>query len=66
MRYWRETQSPLARAWLTICLRNFGLAEPEPSKPIAPRPSQDILLAALQSLGEPGGGHQFLKTGDAA
>jgi squalene cyclase len=66
MRYWRETQSPLARAWLTICLRNFGLSEPEQSKPIAPRPSQDILLAALQCLGEPGGGHQFLKTGVAA
>jgi hypothetical protein len=66
MRYWRDTQSPLAKAWLTICLRNFGLAEPEPSKPIAPRPSQDILLAALQCLGEPGGGHQFLKTGGAA
>ena len=61
-RYWRETQSPLARAWLHIALKNFGVAVADPAEPAAVRPSQDILLAALQCLGEPDGGHQFLKT----
>jgi hypothetical protein len=59
--YWQETKSPLAKAWLTICLRNYGVAEVErqPAVAIPSKPSQDILLAALQSMAEPGGGHHF-------
>jgi squalene cyclase len=61
-KYWQETQSPLARAWLAISLRNFGRFVAIPA-PRATKPSQDVLLAALQCLGEPGGGHEFLRTG---
>lgn len=61
-KYWRETQSPLAKAWLSIALRNFGISVSSPAEPAASRPSQDVLLAALQCLSEPDGGHDFLKT----
>ncbi len=63
-KYWRETQSPLAKAWLSIALRNFGIAVPNPAEPAAAKPSQDVLLAALQCLSEPDGEHKFLKTDD--
>ncbi len=55
-RWSRDTPSPLAKAWLSICLRNWGLAV----EPTFPEPSTDILLNALQVLGETGGGHQLL------
>ena len=61
-KYWRETQSPLAKAWLTIALRNLGARIEPPAEPATVRPSQDILVAALQCLGEPDGGHHFLRT----
>lgn len=61
-KYWRETQSPLAKAWLRIALRNFDMFVSGPAEPSAAIPSQDILVAALQCLGESDGGHDFLKT----
>ena len=61
-KYWRETQSPLAKAWLSIALRNFGISVSSPAEATASIPSQDVLVAALQCLGEPDGGHDFLKT----
>lgn len=56
-RYWREIQSPLALAWLTVCLRNYGrIGDDEaPARTAQVRPSRDILLAAIQCFGEPGG-----------
>ncbi len=61
-KYWRETQSPLAKAWLLIALRNFGITVSNTTEPATVKPSRDVLVAALQCLGEPDGGHQFLKT----
>lgn len=60
-RYWRESQAPLARAWLALTLRNHGdpLPAPTDSGEIGP----DILLAALQALASPGGGHDLLRAG---
>ena len=55
-RWSRETPSPLAKAWLSICLRNWGL----PVEPAFPEPSTDVLLNALEVLAETGGGHQLL------
>lgn len=57
-RQWRETGSPLAKAWLAIALRNHGMDLPEPA---AAQPFPDILLAALECLAAPGGGHDLLK-----
>lgn len=64
--YWRQAKSPLARAWLAISLRNFGFSRLESAPQDSSKPSQDILIAALQCLGEPAGGHAFLKTGSVA
>ena len=61
-KYWRETRSPLAKAWLSISLRNFGMSLPAQAELGVVRPSQDILVAALQCLGESDGGHHLLKT----
>jgi hypothetical protein len=55
----RETPSPLAKAWLSISLRNWGL----PVETAEVSPSEDILLSALQALAEPDGGHQLLNPG---
>jgi hypothetical protein len=61
---WRETRSPLAKAWLTISLRNYGLSlDNTRDEETEIRPTQDILLAALQCLAEAGGGHQHLTPG---
>lgn len=64
--YWQDTKSPLAKAWLTICLRNYGVAALDGQAPALPsRPSQDIMLAALQSLAVRGG-HEFLTASGGA
>jgi hypothetical protein len=56
---WAETKSPLAKAWLAITLRNYGVALPAPedSAPMG----RDIQLAALECIGYPGGAHTLLK-----
>ncbi len=56
---WRETASPLARAWLGIALRNYGVALPEPAGDAAP--GQDLLLIALEAMACPGGGHLWFR-----
>ncbi len=61
-KYWRETESPLGKAWLDISLRILGVSETARAPQPAPKPSQDILLAALQCLGKPNGGYHLLKT----
>jgi hypothetical protein len=58
-RWIRETPSPLAKAWLGISLRNWGLIV----EPAEVEPSGDIMLSALQALAEPDGGHQLLSPG---
>ena len=59
-----ETRSSLAKAWLTIALRNFGerLPEPAPEKPF----SADTMLIALEALGHPAGNYRLLHTGGLA
>ncbi|HUS07982.1 MAG TPA: hypothetical protein VMZ52_16885 [Bryobacteraceae bacterium] len=64
--YWRGSTSPLATAWLKICLRNYGLLSRQQSPPAAGGgPSQDILLAAIQSLGEAAEEHCILGLPDS-
>lgn len=58
-RSWRDTASPLAKAWLAIALRNAGVNLPPPDR--AAPPASDILLTALECLASPGGGHLLLK-----
>ncbi|MBV6432663.1 MAG: hypothetical protein IANPNBLG_02805 [Bryobacteraceae bacterium] len=57
-KYWDETSSPLARAWLAISLRNYGrnLPAPDPAPPIS-----DVMVTALEALACPDGGHQWLR-----
>ncbi len=53
-----QTRS-LARAWLSICLRIYGLDPGVPPEGEAP-PSPDLMLAALEALGAPGGNAKLL------
>ncbi len=59
-RYWDQTRSPLAKAWLTIALRNHGQDIPAPAT--TSTAFHDILITALEAIGAPQGGHQWLKT----
>ena len=59
-----ETRSSLAKAWLTIALRNFGEALPAPSEQVSV--SSDTLLNALEALGHPAGNYHLLQTGGIA
>ena len=53
-----DTRSRLAKAWLTISLRNFDVAVPEVAEaPVSP----DLMLTAVEALACPNGGHQWLK-----
>ncbi len=46
---WQNGVSPLARAWIEIALRNYGIAiGKSPAEEAAPN---DVMLAALQALG---------------
>jgi len=63
-RYRAETKSSLAKAWLAIALHCHGEALTAPSD--VPRASNDILLAALESLAHPDGNHKLLRTGGLA
>lgn len=56
---WDETKSPLAKAWLAITLRNYGVALPMPED--SATSGRDIQLAALECIGFPGGAHTLLK-----
>lgn len=58
-----ESRSPMAQAWLTICLRSYGI-DPAAAPPRAL--SSDILLAALEALGAPDGNHRLLRIGETA
>lgn len=61
--YWNQTKSPLAKAWLDIALRNHGMNLPPPAPPPASAtPFADVLITALEAMGSPQGGHQWLKT----
>lgn len=55
-RYLGETPSRLAKAWLTITLRNYGR---DPGTPQGP-PTDDLMITALEALSSPQGGHQWL------
>jgi hypothetical protein len=59
-RFRADTKSSLAKAWLAIALRCHG-ENPEPP-PDAPRASEDIMLAALQTLAHPDGNHRLFLT----
>ena len=63
-RYRAETRSSLARAWLVIALRCHG-ANPAPAGDDG-KVSNDIMLSALEALGDPDGNYRLLKTGAVA
>jgi hypothetical protein len=51
-RYLRDTRSPLAKAWLGVCLRSHGVAlEPPGATPLAPN---DTLINALEIIAATG------------
>ncbi|MDX1984062.1 MAG: prenyltransferase/squalene oxidase repeat-containing protein [Bryobacteraceae bacterium] len=59
-RYWKESTSPLAKAWLAIALRNHGReVAPQTTSP----PGGDLMVVALEAISYPNGGHQWLKVG---
>jgi hypothetical protein len=58
-RMWRDTSSPVARAWLAIALRLHG----EDPGSLNDGPSPDLLITALEALASPEGHYRFLKTG---
>ncbi|MBL8173281.1 MAG: terpene cyclase/mutase family protein [Bryobacterales bacterium] len=57
-KHWRETRSRLAKAWLTISLRNYGKDVPLGAEA---EPDEDVMITALEALACPNGGHQWLK-----
>ena len=57
-KHWTETKSRLAKAWLTISLRNYGRDIP---LTVDETPTPDLMVAALEALACPNGGHQWLK-----
>ena len=59
-----ETRSSLAKAWLTIALRNHGLPVPDPSE--APSAGPDVMLTAIEALGHSQGNHRLLAAGKTA
>jgi len=63
-RYRAETRSSLARAWLVIALRCHG-GDPQPAGPDVST-STDVMLTALEALGDPHGNHALLGTGASA
>ncbi len=62
-----QTNSPLARAWLTIALRVNGVSwDGRRNTAMAGTSCEDVLLTALEALGAPEGNHHFLRTGEVA
>lgn len=61
---WKAAESPLATAWLSIALQNWGESVPPPddSTPIR----GDIMLTALEALAHPRGNHALLRAAEAA
>lgn len=55
----------LGRAWLAICLRNYGYDPGPPPAPASP-PSPDLMLTALEAMGAPGGNAHLLRPEPAA
>jgi hypothetical protein len=53
-RQWRETHSPLARAWLAACLLQYRGQRPEPPDPgVAVKPARepaDLLVTAIEAI----------------
>lgn len=60
----RETSLPLARAWLSIALRVNG-ASPDAVN-AGSAPTSDVLITALEALGQPDGNHHLLQAGAIA
>lgn len=57
-RYSRESRSPLALCWLRMAGDLYGFDAPAPAESDA-KPSQDVMLAALQCLASEGSGKAF-------
>jgi len=60
----KETKSSLAEAWLAIALRCNGRNPDSPAE--TARSSNDIMLAALETLAHPNGNYRLLRTGGNA
>jgi len=63
-RFRMETKSSLAKAWLTIALRNYGDSLEPPAEQA--RTSSDVMLAALEALSHPQGNFALFGTGAKA
>jgi hypothetical protein len=46
-KYFGETRSPLAKAWLAVSLRSYGISVELPEEPLAPG---DLLVTALEAV----------------
>jgi len=64
-RMMRETPSPLARAWLTIAMRLYGIEPPEWGE-AGGAASGDVMIAAVEALTAPEGNWKMMRTGAAA
>ena len=60
LRQWHAARSPYAKAWLTICLRNYGVNLGAASRDETASPSSDVLVAALEALACGSGLYQLL------
>ena len=58
----QETPSSLARAWITIALRLYGVEVPDSTSPLKGPGSPDLMVVALEALGAADGNYRFLKT----
>lgn len=56
---WERSRSPMARAWLALCLRSYG--QPLPADGFEPAPPRDTAIAALEALAAGGGNHALLR-----
>jgi hypothetical protein len=64
LRQYRETRSPLARAWLTIGLRNHGVPLPDGARESS-EPSPYVHVAALEAIGAHSSNYRLLAAEEA-
>ena len=57
-----QTPSPLARAWLTIAMRLYGITPPDQTA----APPNDLMIAAVEALAAPDGNYKFMQTAPSA
>jgi hypothetical protein len=63
-RFYSETKSSLARAWLAVALRSYRIALDPPADEM--RSANDIMLTAIEALGHPQGNFAVFADGGKA